>query len=81
MLCEIARKRKAFYPLIKQKKYLKDSEQLGNYLESKGYNQIQTKQILVKDFYKPIKQESTNWDVFLLGEDQGVNVATNHFES
>lgn len=80
MLCEIARKRKAFYPLIKQKKYLKDSERLGNYLESKGYNRIQTKQILVKDFYKPIKQESANWNVFLLGEDQGINVVTNHYK-
>ena len=72
MLCEIARKKRAFYPLIKQKRYIKDSEKLENYLKSKGYNPIQTKQILVKDFYKPIKQESKNWNVFLLGEDQGI---------
>ena len=72
MLCEIARKKRAFYPLIKQKKYIKDSEKLENHLKTKGYNPIQTKQILVKDFYKPVKQESTNWSVFLLGEDQGI---------
>ena len=79
MLCEIARKKRAFYPLIKQKKYIKDSERLENYLKSKGYNPIQTKQILVKDFYKPVKQQSGNWSVFLLGEDQGV--ITNNFNA
>ncbi len=79
MLCEIARKKKAFFPIIKQKKYIKDSERYENYLTSKGYNPIQTKQILVKDFYKPIKQESANWSVFLLGEDQGV--ITNNFKT
>lgn len=78
MLCEIARKKQAFFPIIKQKKYIKDSEQLENYLKSKNYNPIQTKQILVKDFYKPINQESTNWNVFLLGEDQGI--VTNNFK-
>ena len=62
------------------KKYIKDSERYENYLTSKGYNPIQTKQILVKDFYKPIKQESANWNVFLLGEDQGINVVTNHYK-
>lgn len=70
MLCEIARKKHAFYPLIKQKKYTKNAEDFGNYLQSKNYTQIQTQQILVKDFYKPVKQESTNWNVFLLGENQ-----------
>ena len=72
MLCEIARKKRAFYPIIKQKKYIKDSERLENYLKSKNYSPIQTKQILVKDFYKPINQDSTAWHVFLLGEDQGI---------
>lgn len=80
MLCEIARKKRAFYPLIKQKKYIKDSENLENYLKSKNYNPIQTKQILVKDFYKPIKQESTSWNVFLLGEDQDI-ITSNNFKS
>ena len=70
MLCEIARKKRAFYPLIKQKKYIKNSEQFENYLKSKGYQPIQTQQILVKDFYKPVKQTSTNWNVFILGENE-----------
>jgi hypothetical protein len=79
MLCEIDRKKRAFYPIIKQKKYIKDSEKLENYLKSKNYTPIQTKQILVKDFYKPVKQESANWNVFLLGEDQGV-ITSNNFK-
>jgi len=70
MLCEVARKRRAFYPLIKQKNYTKNSERLENYLKSKNYTPIQTQQILVKDYYKPISRESANWNVFVLGENQ-----------
>ena len=68
MLCEVARKKRAFYPLIKQKKYIKNSEDFGNYLKSMNYTPIQTQQILVKDYYKPIAQESANWNVFNFGE-------------
>ena len=70
MLCDIARKKHAFYPLIKQKKYTKNSQKLEDYLKSKGYTPIQTKHILVKDFYRPVKEESKNWNVFVLGESQ-----------
>ncbi len=71
MLCEIAKKRRAFYPIIKQKSYIKNSEDFGKYLQSKNYTPIQTQQILVKDFYKPItEQVDTGWKVFLLGENQ-----------
>lgn len=70
MLCEIARKKRAFYPLVKQKTYTKNSENFESYLKSKNYTPIQTQQILVKDFYKPVKQESANWNVFILGENQ-----------
>ena len=71
LLCEIAGKKHAFYPLIKQKKYTNNAESFGEYLKSKNYIPIQTRQILVKDYYKPIVQESPNWSVFVLGE--GVN--------
>lgn len=70
MLCEIASKKRAFYPLIKQKKYIKNSEQIEQYLQSKGYHPVQTQHILVKDFYKPVKEESNAWKVFILGENQ-----------
>lgn len=70
MLCDIARKKRAFYPLIKQKKYTKNSQKLENYLNSKGYKPVQTNHILVKDFYRTVKEESKNWNVFILGEGQ-----------
>ena len=70
MLYDIAIKKRAFYPLIKQKKYTKNSQRLENYLNSKNYYPIQTHHILVKDFYRPVKEESKNWNVFILGENQ-----------
>lgn len=70
MLSEIARKKHKFYPFIKQKKYTKNSERLGNYLKSKNYTPVQTHNILVKDFYRTVKEKSENWNVFILGESQ-----------
>ncbi len=68
LLCEIASKKRAFYPFIKQKKYTKNNEDFENYLRSKNYNPIQNCHILVKDFYKPVKEETKDWNVFVLGE-------------
>lgn len=73
LLCEVARKKRAFFPLIKQKKYTKNSEEFEKYLKSKNYTPIQTQQILVKDYYKPVTQDSTTWSVFILGENQITN--------
>lgn len=70
MFCEIARKKKAFYPIIKQKKYMKDTEALEEYLKSKNYIPIQTQQILVKNFYKQVPVQTEDWKVFVLGENQ-----------
>lgn len=70
MLCDIARKKHAFYPLVKQKKYMKNSQRLEDYLKTNNYTPIQTKHILVKDFYRAVKEESKNWNVFVLGESQ-----------
>ncbi len=70
MLCEIASKKKAFFPLIKQKKYTNNSEQFGQYLQAKGFIPIQTQNILVKNFYRTIPQVSEGWQVFTLGENQ-----------
>jgi hypothetical protein len=69
-MCDIARKKKVFYPLIKLKTYIKSSNNMEEFLVSKKYYKIQTSQILVKDFYKPIGAESSNWNVFLFGENQ-----------
>ena len=70
LLCDIASKKRAFYPLIKQKKYFKNSDKLEEYLRNNNYLPIQTQHILVKDFYKPVKADSRDWKVFMLGENQ-----------
>lgn len=70
LLCEIGKKKHAFYPFIKQKKYTKESERFGEYLKQKGYTPVQTQQILVRDFYKPVSETSQNWEIFVLGENQ-----------
>ena len=70
LLCDIASKKRAFYPLIKQKKYFKNSDKLEEYLKGNKFIPIQTQHILVKDFYKPVKEESRDWKVFMLGENQ-----------
>lgn len=70
LLCEIAKNKRAFYPIVKQKKYVRGAEKFGDYLKNKGFIPIQTQHILVKDFYKPVAQESSDWKVFLLGENQ-----------
>jgi hypothetical protein len=69
-LCEIAKKKKAFYPIIKQKKYIKSADTMEEFLISKNYSKIQTRQILVKDFYKAIPAENSSWNVFQFGETQ-----------
>lgn len=68
MLCEVASHRKVYYAFVKQKCYLKDSESFGAYLNSQGFQPVQTHSILVKDFYKPVQVEQQDWKVFILGE-------------
>ena len=70
MMCEIARKKHAFYPYVKQKKYTKESERLGEHLKSCGYTPVQTQQILVRDFYKLATEPTQNWEIFILGENR-----------
>ena len=50
---------------LKQKKYLKFAQDYENYLHSRNYECIQTQHVLIKDFYKPIKQE---FQAFVFGE-------------
>ena len=45
-----------------------EPEKFEEYLHSKGYKCIQTQCVLVKDFYKPLKQKENVLQVFLFGE-------------
>ena len=49
---------------------MQNYEKLGEYLKQNNYIPIQTKHILVKDFYQEIKVPSRDWKVFILGENQ-----------
>ena len=70
---EIASRKSNFYMFIKQKKYTNTSEKFEEYLHSKNFSCIQTQNVLVKDFYRPIKQSENVLKVFLFGEN-GITV-------
>ena len=67
-LSEISRRKTVFYAFVKQKKYTKTSDRLEEYLRSHNADLIQTQVVLVKDFYRPIKQSESILQVFLFGE-------------
>lgn len=67
-LGEISRRKTVFYAFVKQKKYTKTSEKLENYLRTNNADLIQTQLVLVKDFYRPIKQSENILQVFLFGD-------------
>ncbi len=56
-----------FKVYLKQKKYLKFAQDYENYLHARNYECIQTQHILLKEFYKPIKQE---FQSFVFGENK-----------
>jgi hypothetical protein len=66
-ISQIKEKKSTFYLFVKQKKYSKNSEKLEEYFMTKGFSRIQSRQILIKDYYKPIKQND-GVQVFLFGE-------------
>lgn len=69
-LQEISAKKSSFFAFVKQKKYTKTSEGFEEYLKGRGFNCIQTQHVLVKDFYRPVKQTENVLQVFLFGENR-----------
>ena len=67
---EIARRKTVFYPFVKQKQYIKSSGKFEEYLHSKNCQCVQTQLVLVKDFYRPVRQEQNALQVFLFGENR-----------
>ena len=65
---EISRRKTKFYVFLKQKKYTANSEKFEEYLQYHGFSCIRTQNILVKDFYRPVKQAESALKVFLFGE-------------
>ena len=70
-LGEIARRKRRYYEFLKHRQYTKTADNLEEYLHKNNLNCIQTQCMLVKDFYKPIKETENNpIQVFLLGENK-----------
>lgn len=65
---EIQKRQKNFTMFIKSKKYVQNSENFEEYLKNKDFKCVQNQMILVKDFYKLIKQEIPTHEVILFAE-------------
>ncbi|MBR1680424.1 hypothetical protein IJ707_01390 [bacterium] len=65
---EIQKRQKDFSMFIKSKKYVQNSENFDEYLKNKEFKCVQNQMILVKDFYKLIKQEVPTHEVILFAE-------------
>ncbi len=67
-LSEISRRKTNYNAYLKHRQYTKTADNLEKYLHERNLNCIQTKCVLVKDFYRPIRQHSNVLEVFFLGE-------------
>lgn len=65
---EILKRKRHFRLFVKTKRYLKTSEKQKEYFVASNFQWIKTKIILVKDFYKLVKQESPLKEFIMLGE-------------
>lgn len=65
---QIQKRQKEFTMFVKLKKYVQNSINLENYMKDKEFKCVQNQMILVKDFYKLIKQEIPNHEVILFTE-------------
>lgn len=68
---EILKRKRHFKLFIKLKRYLRTGENQKNYFVYNNFNWLKTNQVLVKDFYKLIKQESPLKEFIMLGAGVG----------
>lgn len=74
---EIQKRQKDFSIFIKSKKYVQNSENFEEYLKNKDFKCVQNQMILVKDFYKLIKQDIPTREVIMFAETAGKPVFKN----
>ena len=55
---QVRKRQKTFNIFVKSKKFAENSEEFENYLSQKGFFPVETQQILVKDFYKLVKDDN-----------------------
>lgn len=70
-ISQITKRQKDFYLFVKVKKYTTTAESLENYLNEQGAKCIQNQLILVKDFYKIIKEPQLAQKIVLFNEING----------
>jgi hypothetical protein len=67
-IAEISSRKSKFCAFLKHRQYTKNADNLEKYLHERNLNCIQTQCVLVKDFYKPIKQAESAIQIFQFGE-------------
>ena len=67
-LSEICARKTRFCAFLKHRQYTINADNLEKYLHERNLTCIQTQCVLVKDFYKTVKQSENVLQVFLLGE-------------
>lgn len=65
---QISRRKKEFYLFVKVKKYTTTAESFEQYLTQQGFKCIQNQLVLVKDFYKVVKEPESLHRVVLFNE-------------
>ena len=67
-LSEITSRKKKFCAFLKHRQYTVNADVFEKYLHERNLNCIQTQCVLVKDFYKPLKQTESPLQIFQFGE-------------
>lgn len=70
-ITQITKRQKEFYLFVRLKKYTMNSENLEGYLNEKGAKCIQNQLILVKDFYKVLKEPQMTQKIVLFDSIKG----------
>lgn len=67
-LSEISNRKTKYCAFLKHRQYTKNADNLEKYLHERDLNCIQTQCVLVKDYYKQIKQSENALQIFQFGE-------------
>lgn len=72
-LSEISRRKLNYCVFIKHRQYNLNADKLEKYLHNRELNCVQTQCVLVKDFYKQLKQQDALLQIFHFGEISSLN--------
>lgn len=67
-ISEIKKRKSKFCAFLKHRQYTNYADEMEKYLHERNLNCIQTQCVLVKDFYKQIKQPESSLQLFQFGE-------------